>query len=68
MTSKLKVNEIYNASGVQTMYFDSSQAIVYLPSGFIYTSVGTSNAYGTRTSSNTSPSGGSDGDVHFQYS
>ena len=66
MTSKLKVNELYNAAGVQTMYFDSSQSIIYIPTGIIYTSVGVSNAYGTRTTSNATPSGGNDGDIHFQ--
>lgn len=38
-----------------------------LSSGLVYTTAGTSNAYGTRTTSNTTPSGGSDGDLHFQY-
>lgn len=67
MSSVLKVNELQTSGGVQTVQFDPLTGLITLPLGRVSTSSGTSNAYGTRTVSNTTPTGGADGDVHFQY-
>lgn len=67
MSSVLKVNELQTSGGVQTLQFDPLTGVITIPGGRVSTSAGTSNAYGTRTASNTSPTGGADGDVHFQY-
>jgi hypothetical protein len=65
---KLRVDELYNSAGVQTLYFDPSSGVMYIPgTGVVYTSSGISNSFGTRTSSNAAPSGGVDGDIHYQF-
>ncbi len=73
MTSTVKVDRIQTTAGVTTITQVAATGNITVATNFIFsngavfTANGVSNAFGTRTFSTSAPSGGQDGDVHYQY-
>jgi hypothetical protein len=73
MTSTIKIDRIQTTAGVTTITHAPAtgnitvSTTMILSNGAVFTANGVSNAFGTRTASNAAPSGGVDGDVHYQY-